>query len=144
MRHARPLAETSVVSIFVNPTQFAPGEDFDDYPRTFDADLERCAEADVDLVFAPAVPTMYPSGLVDTVTVDPGPLGAILEGAARPTDFRGVLTVVSSCWASSGQTSPCSARRTTRQHLDPADGARWLSASRSSDAPRSGRPTVSR
>lgn len=95
MKHARPLAETLVVSIFVNPTQFAPGEDFEDYPRTFDEDLERCAEAGVDLVFAPAVGTMYPSGLIDTVTVDPGPLGAILEGAARPTHFRGVLTVVS-------------------------------------------------
>jgi len=94
LKHARPLGETLVASIFVNPTQFAPGEDFEDYPRTFDADLERCAEAGVDVVFAPAVPTMYPSGLVDTVMVDPGPLGAILEGAARPTHFRGVLTVV--------------------------------------------------
>jgi pantoate--beta-alanine ligase len=95
LRHARPLGETLVASIFVNPTQFAPGEDFDDYPRTFDADLERCAEAGVDVVLAPTVPTMYPAGLVDTVTVDPGPLGAVLEGASRPTHFRGVLTVVS-------------------------------------------------
>ncbi len=95
LKHARPLGETLVASIFVNPTQFAPGEDFEDYPRTFDTDLERCAEAGVDVVFAPAVATMYPSGLVDTVTVDPGPLGSILEGARRPTHFRGVLTVVS-------------------------------------------------
>jgi pantoate--beta-alanine ligase len=94
LKHARPMGETLVASIFVNPTQFAPGEDFEDYPRTFDADLERCAEAGVDVVFAPAVPTMYPSGLVDTVTVDPGPIGTILEGASRPTHFRGVLTVV--------------------------------------------------
>jgi pantoate--beta-alanine ligase len=94
LKHARPLGETLVASIFVNPTQFAPGEDFDAYPRTFDADLERCAEAGVDVVFAPAVEKMYPSGLIDTVTVDPGPLGTILEGAARPTHFRGVLTVV--------------------------------------------------
>ncbi|MFC5677303.1 pantoate--beta-alanine ligase [Aeromicrobium endophyticum] len=94
LKHARPLGETLVASIFVNPTQFAPGEDYDDYPRTFDTDLERCAEAGVDVVFAPTVPVMYPSGLVDTVTVDPGPLGAILEGASRPTHFRGVLTVV--------------------------------------------------
>lgn len=94
LKHARPLGETLVASIFVNPTQFAPGEDFEAYPRTFDADLERCAEAGVDVVFAPAVPTMYPTGLVDTVTVDPGPLGAVLEGAVRPTHFRGVLTVV--------------------------------------------------
>jgi pantoate--beta-alanine ligase len=94
LKHARPLGETLVASIFVNPTQFAPGEDFEAYPRTFDADLERCAEAGVDVVFAPAVETMYPSGLIDTVTVDPGPLGTILEGAVRPTHFRGVLTVV--------------------------------------------------
>jgi pantoate--beta-alanine ligase len=94
LKHARPLGETLVASIFVNPTQFAPGEDFEAYPRTFDADLERCAEAGVDVVFAPTVQTMYPSGLVDTVTVDPGPLGSVLEGAVRPTHFRGVLTVV--------------------------------------------------
>jgi pantoate--beta-alanine ligase len=94
MKHARPLGETLVASIFVNPTQFAPGEDFNDYPRTFDADLERCAEAGVDVVFAPTVDTLYPEGLESVVTVDPGPLGSILEGVARPTHFRGVLTVV--------------------------------------------------
>ncbi len=94
MKHARPLAQTLVVSIFVNPTQFAPGEDFDAYPRTFDADLERCAEAGVDIVFSPTVDAMYPDGLDATVSVDAGPLGQILEGAQRPTHFRGVLTVV--------------------------------------------------
>jgi pantoate--beta-alanine ligase len=94
LKHARPLGESLVASIFVNPTQFAPGEDFEDYPRTFDDDLERCEEAGVDVVFAPTVSTMYPSGLVDAVTVDPGPLGQVLEGAVRPTHFRGVLTVV--------------------------------------------------
>ncbi|MFH7322469.1 pantoate--beta-alanine ligase [Aeromicrobium sp. JJY06] len=95
MRHARPLAETLVVSIFVNPTQFAPGEDLDAYPRTFDADLEHCEAAGVDVVFAPTVDEMYPHGLDGAITVDPGPLGSILEGDARPTHFRGVLTVVS-------------------------------------------------
>lgn len=99
LKHARPLGETLVASIFVNPTQFAPGEDFEDYPRTFEADLERCAEAGVDVVFAPTVHTMYPAGTVpngtgSAVAVDPGPLGSILEGAERPTHFRGVLTVV--------------------------------------------------
>ena len=94
MKHARPLADTLVVSIFVNPTQFAPGEDFADYPRTWDDDLARCAEAGVDVVFAPEVATMYPRGLEDQIMVDPGPLGAILEGELRPTHFRGVLTVV--------------------------------------------------
>lgn len=95
MRHARPLADTLVVSIFVNPTQFAPGEDLDAYPRTFDADLEHCEAAGVDVVFAPTVDEMYPHGLDGAITVDPGPLGTILEGAERPTHFRGVLTVVS-------------------------------------------------
>jgi len=94
MKHARPLGETLVASIFVNPTQFAPGEDFNDYPRTFEDDLERCAEADVDVVFAPTVDTMYPHGVDEAISVDPGPLGGILEGVARPTHFRGVLTVV--------------------------------------------------
>jgi len=95
MKHARPLGETLVASIFVNPTQFAPGEDFEDYPRTFDADLERCEESGVDVVFAPTVATMFPGGIDSKVTVDPGPLGSILEGKSRPTHFRGVLTVVS-------------------------------------------------
>ncbi len=94
MKHARPLAQTLVVSVFVNPTQFAPGEDFDAYPRTFDADLERCAEADVDIVFAPTGEVMYPDGLDASVSVEAGALGQILEGAQRPTHFRGVLTVV--------------------------------------------------
>jgi pantoate--beta-alanine ligase len=95
MKHARPLASTLVVSIFVNPTQFAAGEDFEDYPRTLDADVERCAEAGVDIIFAPTVATMYPDGPETSITVDPGPLATILEGASRPTHFRGVLTVVS-------------------------------------------------
>lgn len=94
MKHARPLAEKLVVSIFVNPTQFAAGEDLDTYPRTFAADLERCAEADVDVVFAPEVATVYPEGPHGGISVDPGPIGSILEGAERPTHFRGVLTVV--------------------------------------------------
>ena len=94
LKHARPLGDTLVASIFVNPTQFAPGEDFEEYPRTFDADVERCTEAGVDVVFAPTVETMYPTGLDSTVMVDAGPLGSVLEGAVRPTHFRGVLTVV--------------------------------------------------
>lgn len=92
--HARPLGDALVASIFVNPTQFAPGEDFDAYPRTFDADLATCESAGVDVVFAPEVSTLYPRGVVETVAVEPGPLGSILEGAARPSHFRGVLTVV--------------------------------------------------
>lgn len=82
-----------VVSIFVNPMQFAPGEDLDRYPRTFDADLEVCAAEGADVVFAPAVAEVYPGG-DPQVTVEPGPLATTLEGCSRPTHFRGVLTVV--------------------------------------------------
>jgi pantoate--beta-alanine ligase len=82
-----------VVSVFVNPLQFGAGEDLDRYPRTFDADLEVCAGQGVDVVFAPSVDEVYPGG-EPQVTVEPGPLGSVLEGAVRPTHFRGVLTVV--------------------------------------------------
>jgi pantoate--beta-alanine ligase len=88
-----------VVSIFVNPMQFAPTEDLDRYPRTLDADLEVCATEGVDVVFAPAVEEMYPGGfdhasVHDGVTVAPGALATILDGASRPGHFDGVLTVV--------------------------------------------------
>jgi pantoate--beta-alanine ligase len=82
-----------VVSLFVNPMQFAPGEDLDRYPRTFDADVALCGEHGVDVVFAPTVDEVYPGG-EPQVTVEPGPLAAVLEGKVRPTHFRGVLTVV--------------------------------------------------
>jgi pantoate--beta-alanine ligase len=82
-----------VVSIFVNPLQFGPGEDLEAYPRRFEADLAICREEGVDVVFAPSGPQMYPEGS-NTVTVHPGPLGAELEGASRPGHFAGVLTVV--------------------------------------------------
>lgn len=82
-----------VVSLFVNPMQFAPGEDLDRYPRTFDADLEVCGAQGVDVVFAPSVEEVYPGG-EPQVTLDPGPVATVLEGRSRPTHFRGVLTVV--------------------------------------------------
>ena len=82
-----------VASIFVNPMQFAPGEDLDRYPRTLEADLALCAEQGVDVVFCPGVDEVYPGGS-PLVSVDPGPLAGVLEGASRPTHFRGVLTVV--------------------------------------------------
>ncbi|MEV4627906.1 pantoate--beta-alanine ligase [Micromonospora sp. NPDC049523] len=90
---ARERADHVVVTIFVNPLQFGPTEDFDKYPRTFDADLAICAAAGVDLVFAPSREEMYPVG-APLVRVDPGPLGGELEGASRPGFFHGVLTVV--------------------------------------------------
>jgi pantoate--beta-alanine ligase len=82
-----------VVSVFVNPLQFGPGEDLDRYPRTLDDDLEVCAREGVDVVFAPAVAEVYPGG-EPSVSVDPGPLAEVLEGRTRPGHFRGVLTVV--------------------------------------------------
>lgn len=82
-----------VVSVFVNPLQFGAGEDLDRYPRTLDADLEVCAAEGVDIVFAPSVDEVYPGG-EPQVTVEPGPLGSVLEGSTRPGHYRGVLTVV--------------------------------------------------
>jgi pantoate--beta-alanine ligase len=93
VRAARQRAASVVVSVFVNPTQFGPGEDFDRYPRTWDADLAALGEEGADLVFHPDVEDVYPPGSVG-VTVDPGPLGGVLEGAIRPGHFAGVLTVV--------------------------------------------------
>jgi pantoate--beta-alanine ligase len=93
VRHAATLADRVAVSIFVNPLQFGPGEDLDRYPRTLDADLELLAREGVALVFAPTAAEMYPDG-PPAVTIDPGPLGNLLEGASRPGHFAGVLTVV--------------------------------------------------
>ena len=98
MRRARSIpGSTTVVSIFVNPLQFGPGEDFDRYPRDLEADLEVCREEGVELAFAPEVADMYPDGF--GVRVDPGPLADELEGAARPGHFAGVLTVVNKLFA---------------------------------------------
>jgi pantoate--beta-alanine ligase len=93
MRRARDERDHAVVSIFVNPLQFRPGEDLSRYPRDEDRDLSIAGQLGVDVVFAPSVEEMYPTGRPE-VTVDPGPLGDRLEGAARPGHFRGVATVV--------------------------------------------------
>lgn len=91
MRQARQHGSCVVASIFVNPLQFGPNEDFDQYPRTLEAD---CAKLQglVDVVFAPAVKEMYP--LPQTVFVEPPPIANELCGAARPGHFRGMATVV--------------------------------------------------
>lgn len=81
-----------VVSIFVNPLQFGADEDLDRYPKTFDDDLAQLNAEGVDIAFTPTAAQMYPDG--PRTSVQPGPLGAELEGASRPTHFAGVLTVV--------------------------------------------------
>ena len=93
MRVARANADHVLVTIFVNPLQFGPTEDFDKYPRTLESDLEACRAEGVDLVFAPSRDEMYPHG-TPAVTLAAGPLGTILEGASRPGHFDGMLTVV--------------------------------------------------
>ncbi|HYO35648.1 MAG TPA: pantoate--beta-alanine ligase, partial [Geodermatophilus sp.] len=93
VRAARARAGSVVVSVFVNPTQFGPGEDLDRYPRTWDADLAALTEEGADAVFHPPVHEVYPPGALG-VTVAPGPLGDVLEGAVRPGHVAGVLTVV--------------------------------------------------
>lgn len=94
MRTARRLPGTVLAaSIFVNPLQFGPNEDFDRYPRPLEQDLAVCEEERVELVFNPSRADMYPGG--PEVTVHPGPLADELEGASRPGHFAGVLTVVS-------------------------------------------------
>jgi pantoate--beta-alanine ligase len=93
VRLARRRADRVVVSIFVNPAQFAPSEDFATYPRTFAADVKALREARADLVWAPAVADMYPDGFALQV-VPGGPAAVGLEDAARPHFFAGVATVV--------------------------------------------------
>jgi pantoate--beta-alanine ligase len=92
VRAAATRAGVVVVSIFVNPTQFGPGEDFERYPRDIDRDLELLAAEGTSVVFTPSVRAMYPPDA--QVTVDPGPVGDVLCGADRPGHFRGVATVV--------------------------------------------------
>jgi len=94
VKRARRAADRVVVSIFVNPTQFAPTEDFSSYPRTFQADLKALAQLSVDIVWAPTVPEMYPPDFATRV-IPEGPATVGLEDRFRPHFFGGVATVVS-------------------------------------------------
>ena len=89
---ARQQCDLVAASIFVNPTQFGPNEDFTQYPRTFDSDCAQLEAAGVDVLFAPAPETMYPAG--NTTFVDPGSIANFLDGASRRGHFRGVATIV--------------------------------------------------
>ena len=93
VRAANSQCDVVAVSIFVNPTQFGPNEDFSRYPRTFDRDRELLDKEGVDLIFAPSVEEMYPQGAITYVTVEG--LSDKLCGKSRPGHFRGVTTVVS-------------------------------------------------
>jgi len=93
VRAAKSQCDATVVSIFVNPTQFAPNEDLAKYPRTFEADRGSLEREGVDLVFAPSLTEMYPAGASTWVEVDD--LSTRGEGASRPGHLRGVATVVS-------------------------------------------------
>jgi pantoate--beta-alanine ligase len=92
VRRARAENVSVVASLFVNPLQFGPREDFERYPRDYERDTEALAAAGVDLLYAPDVPHMYPAGFDSAL--DPGARGASFEGARRPGHFRGVATVV--------------------------------------------------
>lgn len=92
IHEARALCDVVVASIFVNPAQFGPNEDYQSYPRDLTADAATLAEYNVDYVFAPAVEEIYPQGFSTYVTVEG--LSGELEGASRPGHFRGVTTVV--------------------------------------------------
>lgn len=92
MRAARSRDDVVVVSIFVNPLQFGPSEDYHTYPRSFHTDASKAQAGGVDVLFAPEVAEMYPHGQIET-RVDPGRLATVAEGAYRPGHFAGVATV---------------------------------------------------
>ena len=92
IRRARAENASVVVSIFVNPSQFGPGEDYQRYPRDLNRDLGLIESAHIDTVFTPTVDEMYPQGFSTIVEVES--LSGILEGASRPGHFRGVATIV--------------------------------------------------
>jgi pantoate--beta-alanine ligase len=94
VERAKTLADRCVATIFVNPLQFGPGEDFDSYPRTLEQDRQRLMEAGVDLLFAPPVEEIYPAGASTQTRVEVPGWSGLLCGASRPGHFTGVTTVV--------------------------------------------------
>lgn len=92
VRQANTQCVAVAASVFVNPLQFGVNEDLDRYPRDFEGDRTKLADAGVDVLFAPDVAVMYPPGF--STAIDVGAIGSVFEGAVRPTHFRGVATVV--------------------------------------------------
>ena len=95
IKYAQNISDYTVVSIFVNPTQFVAGEDFDEYPRTLDSDIESISKLNVDLVFVPDTEEIYPVNDQTSIEVPVSELESIHCGKYRPGHFRGVATVVS-------------------------------------------------
>jgi pantoate--beta-alanine ligase len=110
---AKARADFIAVTIFVNPLQFAPEEDLERYPRTFESDLDGCRERGVDLVFAPAPNTMYPTGFQTEVSVKE--LAKPLEGGFRPSHFDGVTTVVTKLFNLAGRCTALFGRKDYQQ-----------------------------
>ena len=113
---ARARHDVGVVTIFLTPLQFGPKEDLSRYPRTFDDDMRICTESGVDLVFAPSPDVVYPDG-DPGVRVSAGRMGAVLEGAARPGHFDGVLTVVAKLFHLTGASSAYFGQKDAQQLL---------------------------
>ncbi len=105
VRRGRELADRVVATVFVNPTQFGPNEDFSRYPRDEAGDAAKLASAGCDLLFAPTVDVMYPAGF--TTSIDVGPVTARWEGAFRPGHFQGVATVVTKLLLQAGADVAC-------------------------------------
>ncbi|HET8766312.1 MAG TPA: pantoate--beta-alanine ligase [Pedococcus sp.] len=117
VRRAREVADRTIVTIFVNPAQFGPGEDLASYPRDEAGDLDRCRALGVDVVWAPPIEEVYPPG-VTLPEPDPGPVGDVFEGAARPGHFRGVLKVVHRLFDLAGPCRACFGEKDAQQlHL---------------------------
>ena len=115
VEHCRQRCDATVVTIFVNPTQFAPEEDLDQYPRPLEQDLQLLADAGVDLVFVPEVQEVYPDGC--TTSVNPPPVARMLEGESRPTHFAGVATVVLKLFNMVGADVACFGQKDYQQSL---------------------------
>jgi pantoate--beta-alanine ligase len=107
-------ATFTVLTIFVNPLQFGPSEDFSRYPRTFEDDLRRCEEHGVSLVFSPEPKAMYPDGFATSVIVK-GTVTEVLEGVHRPGHFEGVTTVVAKLFALVGPSIAAFGRKDYQQ-----------------------------
>ena len=114
-KHAKTIADSVIVTVFVNPLQFGPRDDLDRYPRTLETDLDICDDEGVDLVFAPVESELYPNGRNALTTIHAGPDGELLEGASRPGFFTGVLTVVAKLFHLTAPDAACFGQKDYQQ-----------------------------